>query len=77
MTAAIFFDGQSAHDRAVDVMLGSDGLHFEGPQSPPRIWRFQDLQAIERYQPGHPLRIACSAAPARGWWFPTPPWPSP
>lgn len=55
--AAIFFDGETAHDRAVTVERVGDELHFSGENTPHTRWSISGLHPIDPPSPGQPFRL--------------------
>lgn len=55
--AAIFFDGETAHDRAVMVERVGNELHFSGENTPPTRWSIAGLHPIDPPSPGQPFRL--------------------
>lgn len=54
---AIFFDGETAHDRAVTVERVGNDLHFQGENTPPTRWSIAGLHPIDPPSPGQPFRL--------------------
>jgi beta-barrel assembly-enhancing protease len=63
VTAAIFFDGQTATDRPVNVRLDASGLSFSGDKVSLTHWAFGTIETIDPFVPGRPLRLASRLAP--------------
>lgn len=63
-TEAIYSDGEAAADRRVVLDFGPDGLSIIGEDIAEQHWPFTSLTALERYRPGHPLRISSEVRPA-------------
>jgi Zn-dependent protease with chaperone function len=57
-TRAVYFDGSTASDHEVGVVITAGGLRFSGPDTAPQDWSFAALTAIEPPQAGHPFRMA-------------------
>jgi predicted Zn-dependent protease len=55
--AAIFFDGETAHDRAVTVERIGNELHFSGDNTPLTRWSIAGLHPIDPPSPGQPFRL--------------------
>jgi beta-barrel assembly-enhancing protease len=55
--AAVFFDGETAHDRAVVVERVGAELHFKGVQTPLTRWPISGLHPIDPPSPGQPFRL--------------------
>lgn len=55
--AAVFFDGETAHDRAVMVERVGGELHFSGENIPLTRWSIAGLHPIDPPSPGQPFRL--------------------
>lgn len=54
---AVFFDGETAHNRAVRVERVGNELHFQGENTPPTRWPIAGLHPIDPPSPGQPFRL--------------------
>jgi Zn-dependent protease with chaperone function len=54
---AIFFDGETAHDRAVMVERVGTELQFKGDATPLTRWSIAGLHPIDPPSPGQPFRL--------------------
>lgn len=55
--AAIFFDGETARERAVTVERVAAELHFHGESTPLTRWPITGLHPIDPPSPGQPFRL--------------------
>jgi beta-barrel assembly-enhancing protease len=55
--AAIFFDGETAHDQAVNVERVGNELHFQGEHTSLTRWSISGLHPIDPPSPGQPFRL--------------------
>lgn len=60
---AIYFDGNVATSRPVQVSADAGGLAITGTNVAPQIWRFADLKAVDPPAAGAPLRLSCAKMP--------------
>jgi hypothetical protein len=63
LTAAVFFDGQTATDRPVTVRLDAGGVSFSGDGVALTRWPYSAVTPVDPFIAGRPLRLASSLAP--------------
>ena len=63
MASAIYFDGLSAAEHKVDVVVTANGLRLDGADTPSQLWAFRGLEPIERFHPHRPFRISHKSRP--------------
>ena len=56
-TDGVYFDGETAAERLVTVMIENDSLAFSGASLIRQRWRFADLVAVDPPRRGQPLRL--------------------
>ncbi len=62
--AALYFDGETAQRRQVEVHVAADGLNIADCSGAAlALWRFAELRALVRLRAMKPARLSCDAAP--------------
>jgi beta-barrel assembly-enhancing protease len=54
---ATYFDGQSARDKMVTLVIEGANLVFSGPDTPPTTWSIAGLHSVDAPSPGQPFRL--------------------
>jgi beta-barrel assembly-enhancing protease len=62
MVPGIYFDGETARDRAVTVRRLGQSLTFSGSETPENTWSLEGLHAIDPPAEGQPFRLSHDSA---------------